>query len=79
VGEAEHHTYLRKTRAIAGKRVKKYLSGMSTEKKPRYYIVKKANRKPGRSVAKPNTDNNPRGGSNHISQKAIVHLHLNFE
>ena len=38
----------------------------------RYYIAKKANRKPERSVAKPNTDNNPSRGSNHISQKAIV-------
>jgi hypothetical protein len=45
---------------------------MSTEKKPRYCIAKKVNRKPGRSVAKPNTDSNPSGGSNHISQKAIV-------
>jgi hypothetical protein len=48
----EHHTHLLKTRAIAGKRVKKYPSSMSTDKKPRYYIVKKASRKLDGSMAK---------------------------
>jgi hypothetical protein len=72
VGKTEHPHTFPEDKSYHRKKGQEYPSGMSTEKKSRYYIAKKANRKPGRSMAKPNTDNNPSGGSNYISQKAIV-------
>jgi hypothetical protein len=72
VDETEHLYTPPEDKSYRRKEGQEYPSGMSTEKKSRYYITKKANRKQGRSVAKPSTDNNPSGGSNHISYKAIV-------